>query len=120
MNFVVFDALDADRLKSSQSDVECDFRRFDAALADAVENFRGEVEARGRSCYGATLLGVNGLIAFAVAKRIWTRNVGWEWDVSDAIEDGVEIIDWSKAERAPAELGAGNNFCLQVIVIAKK
>ena len=60
------------------------------------------------------------MIACAVAGRIWTRNVGWERDVADAIDDGVEIIDWLKADMAFAELGAGNNFCLQVIVIAEK
>jgi hypothetical protein len=32
------------------------------------------------------------LIALAIAERIWARDVGWEWDVADAIESGEEII----------------------------
>jgi hypothetical protein len=51
MNFVIFDALDADRLKSSKADAECDFCRLDPALADSVEDFRGEVEAGGGGRY---------------------------------------------------------------------
>jgi hypothetical protein len=40
--------------------------------------------------------------------------------VSDAIEDGVEIIDWLKTNMALAEVGTRDNFRLQVIMIAKK
>ncbi len=51
MEFVIFDLLDADWLKGSQADVERDFGGLDAALADAVEDFRSEVKASGGSGY---------------------------------------------------------------------
>lgn len=124
MDFVILDALDADWLKSSEADVQGDIDCSDAALADAVKDFRREMEAGGRSGYGAPLPGIDGLIAFAVIfavmGRIRPRNIGREWDVADAIENGVEIVDGLEANMALAERGAGENFCLQLIVLTKK
>jgi hypothetical protein len=45
VEFVIFDAIDADRLKSSQADVQRYLGSLDAALMDPVENLRGEMEA---------------------------------------------------------------------------
>jgi len=53
-------------------------------------------------------------------RRIRPRNVGREWDVADAIENGVEIVNRLEANMALAEGGAGENFCLQFIALAKK
>jgi len=133
MDFVILDTLDADWLKSSKADVQGDIDGLDAALADAVKDFRREMEAGGRSGHGAALAGIDGLIAFAViffavifaaifkAKgRIRPRNVGREWDVADAIENGVEIVNRLEANMALAERGAGENFRLQLIALTKK
>jgi len=133
MDFVVLDALDADGLKSSEADVQGDIDGLDAALADAVNDLRCEMEAGGRSGYGAPVAGIDGLIAFAVIffaaifavtfaamGRIRPRYVGREWDVADAIENGVEIVNRLEANMALAERGAGENFCLQLIALTKK
>ena len=66
VEFVIFDALDADRLKRSQAYVQGDFGSLDSVLADLVKNLRGEVKSGGGSSDGAELLGVYGLIAVAV------------------------------------------------------
>ena len=128
MDFVILDTLDADWLKSSEADVQGDIDGLDAALADAVEDFRCEMEAGGRSGYGAPVAGIDGLIAFAVIfavifaamGRIRPRNVRREWDVADAIENGVEIVNRLEANMALAERGAGENFRLQFIALPKK
>ena len=51
MEFVIFDALDANRLKCPEADVQRDSAVSTPRLADAVEDFRGEVKAGGRGCY---------------------------------------------------------------------
>jgi hypothetical protein len=112
MNFMVFDALDANGLKGSQADVEGDFGGFNTTEADAIENFRGEMKSGGGRGDGTALLRVDGLIAIAVAGGIETRDVGRERDVADAIEDGIEIFDRLKADMALAETGAGKDFRL--------
>ena len=86
MDLVIFDALDADGLESSQADVEGDLDGLDAALADAVENFWGEMQAGGGGGYRSALLGIDGLVAFAIAGRIGARDIRRERDVADAIE----------------------------------
>jgi len=115
---VILDAIDADRLESSQADVQRDVGGLDAALTDSVENLRGEMEAgRGRG-YGSALLRIDGLIALAIARGIWARDIGRERDVADAIEGGEEIIvilERLEAEVALAELGARQDLGLQVV-----
>ena len=123
MEFVIFDPVDADGLKGSEADVERDFSGCDAALADAVEDLWGEMKSGGGGCYRATLLGVDGLIAFAIAGRIRARDVGWERDVADAIESGEEIVHGLKgleADEAFAELGARENFGLQFVLFSEE
>jgi hypothetical protein len=118
MKFVVFDAIDTDRLESSEADVEGDIDGLDAALADAVEDVGSEVKAGGRGGYGSVLLGVDGLIALAIVGRIGTRNVRRKRDMADAIERGKEIAalpDGVKANSALAESGASEHLGMQFI-----
>jgi hypothetical protein len=92
MEFVILDLIDANWLEGSEADVKRDFRGLDATLADAVENFLSEMEAGGGSGYRSSLLGVDGLIALAIAGRIGARDVGRKRDVANAIEGGEEIV----------------------------
>ena len=118
MDLVILDALDADGLEGSQADVQGDIDGLDAALADAVEDFWGEMKAGGGSGYRSALLGIDGLVAFAIAGRIGTRDIGRERDVADAIEGSEEIVgaarDGLKADAALAEFPAGEDLGLQV------
>ena len=103
VDLVIFDAFDADRLKSSQTNVKGDLDSFDTALADAVEDFRCEMKSSSGRGDGAALPGVDGLIAIKVAGRIRARDVWRKGHVADAIEDGVEIAEWLKTDSAFAE-----------------
>jgi hypothetical protein len=122
MNRVIFDALDADGLESSQADVQGDLDRLDPTLADAVEDFRSEMQAGGGGRYRPARLRIDGLIAVAIAGRIGARDIRRERDVADAIEHGEEIADWLKADAALAELCSGENLGLQVagVPVAEK
>ena len=120
MEFVIFHALDAHRLKGSQADVEGDFRDFDAAIMDAGQNFRSEMKARGGSGDRSAFAGVDGLIAFAVGGRIGARDVGRERDVSQLFEDAEKVFHGLKADAALAEPGAGDHFGLQDIRLAEE
>lgn len=125
---MVLDAIDANGLESSQADVEGDLGGFGTTLADAVEDFWSEMKAGGGSRDRSILLGVNGLVAIEVARRIGARDVGWKRDVADAVEKGEEIVfvkvifsgKRMKADAAFAELGAGKNFGLQFVVLPEK
>ncbi len=69
MDFMVFHAVDAHRLKSPQTNVQGDLGGFDAALADAIENFGSEMETRGGSGNRSSLARVDGLIASRSAEE---------------------------------------------------
>ncbi len=64
------------------------------------------------------------MIAFAIAGRIGTRDVGREWDVADAIENAEEVFvpisGGIEADVALAEFGAGDDFGVQFVVLAEK
>jgi len=120
MEFVIFDALDADGLKRSQADVQRDFGGFNAAVADAVEDLRREVKAGGGSGYRSALFGVDGLIAVAIVRGVRARDVGRQRDVADLIECGEEIVhamSGREADAALAEFGAGQDLSLKFVAI---
>jgi len=135
VNFVIFDATDANGLESSQANVEGDLGGLDATPADAVEDFWSEVKACGGSCDRSVLLGINGLVAIEIARRIGARDVRRKWDVADAAENGEEVVctvvfvtvifvmfsgKRLKADAAFAELAASENFGLQFVVLTEK
>ena len=103
--------------------MQCDLGRFNAALANAIENFGSEVEAGGGGGDRSALVGVDGLIAVAVVGRVSAVDVGRKWNMADAVESGEEIIGGAEgieADGALAEFAAGENFGLQVVVLAEK
>src|SRR5712691_1840594 len=120
VNFMILDAFDAYGLKSSQADMQRDVGSLDAAPADAIDDFWGEMKAGGGGSHRAALPSVDGLIALAIAGRIRTRDIGRKWDVADAIENGVEIVNRAEANAAFAEFSAGENLSLQLIELAEK
>jgi len=124
MEFVILDLVDADGLEGSEADVQGDVCGLDAALADAVEDLRGEVKTGGGRGYRSTLQGVDGLVALAIAGGIRTYDVGRERDVADAIECGKKIVRALgcrlEADAAFAEFGTGQDFGLEFIVLAEE
>lgn len=103
MKMVIFNSLGANGLEGPEADVQSDFGSFDSSILDAGENFSSEVEAGGRGGNRSTLLRVDRLIAFAVAKGIITVDVGRERNVSDLVDAGEKIIDGIKADAALSE-----------------
>ena len=88
MEFVLFDGLGMERLKSAEAHVERDFGAAGRAL---IENVLGEVEAsRGRRD-AAAFPGENGLVAFRVGRVIGTTDVGWERNVTVRL-NGVPVV----------------------------
>jgi len=123
MKFVIFNAVDPDWLKSSQADMEGNLSSLDAALPNAIQDFGSEVKAGGGSGGRSTLLGIDGLIALAVVRRIRTRDVGRERDVADAIQSSEKVGgsgDRLEADAALAEFGAAQDFGLKLILFAEE
>jgi hypothetical protein len=124
VDFVIFDARGADRLKGSEPYVECNLDSFNAALADSVKNFSGEVKAGRRRGHGSPLLSINGLVALAIGKRIRSFDIRGQRDVSDAIQDSKEILLLTarkfKTNVALAELPAREHPGLQLTGFAEK
>ena len=118
VEFVILNTIDADWLESSEADVQRDLGSLDAALTNSVENLWSEMETGGGRRYRSALLGINGLIALAIAERIRARDVGRERDVADAIEHGekvIVILEEVKANVALAEFSACEDLGLQFI-----
>ena len=123
VEFVILDALDPDWLEGSQADVQRDVDSLDVALTDSVEALGCEVKTRSGGCHRSALLGIDGLVALAIAEGIRTSDVGWERDVANAIENSEEIFHARRgleANVALAESGAGHNLGLQFILIAEE
>src|ERR1700722_1729501 len=90
VDFVIFEALGADRLKGAQADVESDFGDFDAAGPYALQDFGREVQTRGGRGHGASLPGVDGLKAFAIGGFVGALDVRRQGDVAQAVERFLE------------------------------
>jgi len=120
MDWVIFDALDADGLKSSQADVQGYIDSLDLALADAVEDFPREMKASGGGCHRSTLLRIDRLIPLTIMGGIRTRDIRREWNVADAVKGSEEIDDGLKTDAAQAEFRAGEDLGLQFIPLAEK
>jgi hypothetical protein len=122
MDLVIFDALDADGLKSPQADVQGDIDSLDPAVADAVEDLGCEMKAGGGGCYRSTVLGINGLVAFAIAGRIRACDIRREGDVANAIKGSEEVVVLTlgglKADAALAEFPSAQDLGLQFVEIA--
>src|SRR5712671_1193719 len=78
------------------------------------------MEAGRGSGHRAPLLRIDGLIAFAIAGRIRTRDVGWKGNVADAVQNGIEIVNPLEANAAFAEFPSAENFGPQLIVFTEK
>jgi hypothetical protein len=125
MQFVILDAFDSNWLEGSQADVQGDLDGLNSALADAIKDFRSEMKASRRCGYRSGLLGIDSLIALTIVGGIWTRDVGREWDVTDAVESGEKvfvflILAGLKTDAALAEFLAGKNLSLKFIVIPEE
>jgi len=123
MYFVILDAIDADGLKGSEADVQSDLDSFGPALADSVNDCRGEVKAGCRRRNRAALPGIDSLIALSIRHRIRAVDIRGKRDVPDAVQDCKEILltlRLLKTDAAFPKLPGGNDLRFQFIAVAEK
>ena len=116
---VLFDFLDAHWLEGAESDVEGHFCGLDAAVVEAGEDLRSEVEA---SCGGgdrSALSGVDGLVAVAVGSRIVAGDVRRKRDVADSFYSCEKVVHRSETDVALAKFAAGDDLSLELVIIAE-
>ena len=117
---VFFDAFGADGLEGPKADVECNLGGFDSPSTDAGENPGGEVKTGGGGGDGSALMGVDGLVAFAVSGGIFAGDVGRKRDVSDLVDAGEKIVDGVEADAALSERSAGDDFGAERAVFSEE
>src|ERR1035437_771098 len=100
------------RGERSEAHVQCNASYFDAAGSEGIEDLRGEVEARGGGSHGAALGRIDRLVALAIGGGIVAADIGRQWHVADAVEDGKEIVHRLKAEQALTVLSAFQDLSL--------
>src|SRR3984957_11537506 len=86
VDFVVFQPLGAHRLESTETHVQRNFGGLDFSLAQPREQFRREVKSRRGRRNGASLFGVNSLVAFSVSRLILALDIRRQWNMSEASE----------------------------------
>ena len=110
MQLYFIDVIDSERRKCSQTYVQRHAGDFYAVRGNLVEHLRREVQAGSGRSYRSSLLGENGLVSLTISVRVIAMNIGRQWHVSDAIEDGEEIVDRGELEQPVAELSALEDF----------
>src|SRR6516165_9629760 len=95
-----------DGREGAEPDMKGDARDFDAAGSNGFQYLRCKVQSRGGRCDRPTVAGIDGLVALAVRCEVIPMNVGRQRHVTDLVENGKEIIDWSEFEEPVAELAA--------------
>src|SRR5688500_2924871 len=83
---MVLDLFGAHGLERAVADVERDLRDADALLSKRVEQLRREVKAGRWRRDGSARACIDGLIAFAVRRPVVSFDVGWQRDVTDAVD----------------------------------
>jgi hypothetical protein len=117
---VLFDFLDADWLEGAEAEVESDFCGLDAAIVEAGQNFRSEVEAGGGGGDGSALAGVDGLVAVAIGGGIGAGNIRRKRDVADRFHACEEVVHRGETDVALAKLAAGDDLGLEFVVVAEE
>ena len=97
-----------------------DFRDFNAPPPNALQDLRRKVQTGSGRGHGASLLRVDGLVAFPVSRDIVPADIGWKWDVSQPFNDRKKLHDWIKAQAALAEGSAVDDLRPQFIVFAEE
>ena len=98
---VLAHVLGLDRPERAGAHVQDELGALDAALAQALEESGGEVEAGGRGGHGARLAGVDRLVPIPVRGRVRAADVGRQGHVAVPLEGrlGVEAVE-EKADAA--------------------
>src|SRR5277367_4266368 len=100
MDLMIFHFFHADRLKCAQANMQSNFGGFNAALADASENFGSEMQSCRRRSDGASFTGKDGLVAFAVCGPVFPADVRRQRNVTELFDEAEEIGNSIEADGA--------------------
>jgi hypothetical protein len=117
---VLFNFFDAHWLKGSESNVERDLCRFDAAFMEAGKNFRCEMKAGGRSSDRSALAGVYSLVAVSVGSGVVSCDVWRQRNVANPFLACEKIVDGSEADVAFSKFSSGDDLCPEFVSVTKK
>src|SRR5690242_80330 len=92
MQLMFFHKLGPHRLESSQSHVQRNLSGLDPALSHARQNFGGEMQPRRGSRDRSAFSRIHRLVALAVARRIISRNVWRQRNVTDLFQQRKERL----------------------------
>jgi hypothetical protein len=106
----IFQPFYANRLESSQANVEGDGLDLDIVLFQMSEDLGGEVKASRGGGGRAEVLREDRLVAIAVLWAVVAVNVRRERHVADFVEDSVKILRRGKPECAFAEFAGTEDF----------
>src|SRR6266702_3550252 len=104
------EALDAERRECSEPDVKRDARHFDALGGERIKNVWREMEAGRWGSHRSAFARKHSLIAFAIGICIVAANVRRQRHMADEVQDGEEIVYWSKSQQTLAEFAAVEHF----------
>src|SRR5258706_3363755 len=113
MESVILHAFRPHRLKCAEANVQGDLGNFDTAPANTLQDFRGEVQARGRRGHRSSRSGIDRLIAVTVGSPVVAIDVWRQRDVSDALHAGEEISNRMKSYPALPKIAARDDLRLQ-------
>src|SRR5579875_432364 len=114
-----FYALDAQRSKGAEADMERDVRNLHAAICNLSERLRRKMQPGGGRGHRSALAGKDRLIAFAIGGLVGAMDIGRQRNVPDAVANGEDIPDRRKLNEALAvataieHLGFENNLAVR-------
>jgi hypothetical protein len=117
---MILDAFGANGLKGAEANVKRDLDGFNTALTDAVEDFRSEVQSRGRRRDRTAFLRVDRLIAVAIGGGIIAIDVRRKRNMPEFADYCEKIIHWREADTALTEFTPRNNLGHQLFVVTEK
>ena len=89
VHMVLFDLVHLDRSEGAKPHVERDFNDRNALCAESVQNFRSEMQSRGRGGSRAFGFGVDGLITVFICKTL--GNIRGKGHIPDNIQHSINI-----------------------------
>src|SRR5580704_19711093 len=106
----IFQLFCANRLESSQADVEGNSLDLDIVLLQLSEDFGREVKAGSRGGGRAWFVREDGLVAVAVVGPVVAMNIGRQRHVAYFVEDSVEVLCRIETKSAFSELSSSDDL----------
>src|SRR5258708_7665607 len=119
VHLVLFNFVDAYRLKRPETHMQRDFSNLDAPLTDRGQNLRRKMQPCSWRGHTAFLLCVHGLIALAVGRGVLTDDVRGKRDMAQLLNRREKIRHGIKFQSPLAKAAAGGDSSPELIVVTK-